>query len=130
MTEQPGNTIRLRFRSTVGHDVETRPLPALWLSAAAISVAPDSPPIAVFDGIWWQLDGQYFSGFDCEGRCRVSFHTHDTRRENGPFQRLWTASRVLYADLNMLALCDPSAGGWRSAGSGYLWPLICIEAVR
>lgn len=130
MTEQSGNTLRLRFRSTVGQDVETRPFPSLWLTAASVSATPDSPPIAVFDGTWWQLDGHYYSGFDCEGRCRVSFHTPDLRRDNGPFQRLWTASRVLYADLNMLAVCDQPAGGWRSPGSGDLWPMICIEAVR
>ena len=104
------------------------PAPFFRVHGPMLLQGPNEDIVARYDQHHWQVDGRYYSSYECKDRTYLQFEDLQGRASEplGPFARIHFPNGSCYADDAQVAQFIAEAARWRDAGTGARWSGILI----
>ncbi|MGE0161033.1 MAG: hypothetical protein AB7T31_16670 [Gemmatimonadales bacterium] len=107
--------------------------PAPWFRIAGnfIRQGPEGTPVAIYRSHQWDVQGRYFTRWDCKEPGLIHFEDVAGGRTEyfGPFGRFHAADGVLYADDELFAKFIEEAQLWHCYATENFWPVLVFEGL-
>lgn len=106
--------------------------PAPWfrISGNFIRQGPDGTVVATYRHHQWELQGRHFTRWDCKQPSVIHFEdaAGGPTERFGPFQTLYAADGVLYADDELFAKFIEESQLWHCYATENFWPALVFES--
>jgi hypothetical protein len=122
----PDSMLRAVFSGQRGASYSVGPFAELRFERNALRASPVGPVLAEHRGHSWQLRGESYTHFDCDGPLSVEFqHADGTKaRRSGPYFHLSAVDGVLYVDRRVFATYQEGTGVWTIEATGAGWAIV------
>lgn len=121
-------SLEIVFSSSSGPPKTKGPYRALRFEGEVLRETPEGPLIAKHESNVWQVEGEPYGRLECTSRLLAHFeHGAERSPVYGPYATLSFVDGVAYADHEIFAFIDRSAGDWYSHPDERHWQLMIVE---
>jgi len=119
--------LKLYFTGPFGSEITLGPADFFRVEGATILSGRQNEPVAQLNSNnQWDVHGRFFTRYDANASLQVMLIDGSEEFHEGPFETLFAAGNMKYADDQPFAHFDHSARCWREWISNRCWPTLLL----